>query len=50
MAKVKISRKMTRKDGKAKATIKSYLKVTTSPSKASVSSSKKIVPKNVKGN
>lgn len=49
MARVKISRKMTRKDGKAKATIKSALKVTTSPQKVSVSSSKKITP-NVRAN
>ena len=46
-ASVKIRRKMTRKDGKAKATIKSSLKVSTSPSNVKVSSSKKIVP-NVK--
>lgn len=51
-ASVKINRKMTRKDGKAKATIKSTVKVYTSPSKAKVSVSKKILPnvKSVKGN
>jgi hypothetical protein len=43
-ASVKIRRKMTRKDGKAKATIKSSLKVSTSPEKVSLKASKKIVP------
>ena len=49
MARVKISRKMTRKDGNAKATIKSALKVVANPQKVSVSSSKKITP-NVRAN
>ena len=51
-ASVKINRKMTRKDGKAKGTVKSSVKVSTSPNKAKVSVSRKIVPnvKSVKGN
>lgn len=52
MARVKISRKMTRKDGNAKATIKSSVSVKTSGNKATVKASKKIIPnvKSVKGN
>ena len=49
-AKVRISRRMTRKDGNAKATIASKVKVSTSPSKTTVSASRKVVPKNVKSN
>ena len=44
MARVKVRRKMTRKDGNAKATIKSSTKITTSPEKVSIRASKKIVP------
>lgn len=43
-ASVKIRRKMTRKDGKAKATIRSSLKVSTTPEKVTVQASKKIIP------
>ena len=44
MARAKVTRKMTRKDGKAKASINSSIKVTTSPTKVTVTASKKIVP------
>lgn len=48
MARVRITRSITRKDGKARATISSAVKVATSPKKSSVSISKKIIPNNVK--
>ena len=48
-ASVKIRRTMKRKDGNAKATIKSALKVVATPQKVSVRSSKKITP-NVRAN
>ena len=44
MARVRVTRKMTRKDGNAKATIKTTLKVNTSPEKTTIKASKKIVP------
>ena len=44
MAKATVRRKMTRKDGKAKATVKTTLKVNTSGSKTTLQASKKIVP------
>jgi len=44
-ASVKITRKMTRKDGKAKATVQTKTSVSTSPAKVKVSASKKVVPK-----
>lgn len=48
MARVKVSRTMTRKDGKAKATIKSTTSIKTSQNKSAISASRKIIPNYVK--
>lgn len=52
MAKVTVTRTMTRKDGKAKATAKKEVNVKTSGPKTAVRATKKIVPnvKAIKGN
>lgn len=52
MAKVTVTRTMTRKDGKAKATVKKEVNVKTSGPKTTVRTTKKIVPnvKAIKGN
>ena len=52
MGKATVTRTITRKDGKAKATVKKEVNVKTNGSKASVRVSKKIIPnvKAVKGN
>ena len=48
MARVRVSRAMTRKDGKAKATIRSAVSVKTSPNKSTITASRKIIPNYVK--
>ena len=50
MAKVTVTRTMTRKDGKAKATVKRETTVRTEGPKTTVRATKKIVPKNVRAN
>ena len=52
MARVTVTRTMTRKDGKAKATVKKDVTVKTNGPKTTVRATKKIVPnvKAVKGN
>lgn len=52
MAKVTVTRTMTRKDGKAKANVKKEVNVKTSGPKTAVRATKKIVPnvKAIKGN
>ena len=44
MARAKVTRRMTRKDGNAKGVISSYVKVSTAGPKTTVSASKKVVP------
>ena len=48
MARVTATRKMTRKDGNAKATVSKSVKVEASPKKVTVRQSKKVVPNRVK--
>ena len=45
---IKVRRKMTRKDGNAKATIVKSTKVSATPEKVTVRSSRKVVPNRVK--
>lgn len=48
MARVRVSRTMTRKDGKAKGTIASAVSIKTSPNKSTITASRKIIPNYVK--
>ena len=48
MAMVVVTRRMTRKDGNAKATVSKVSKVKSSPNKVSITNSKKVVQKNAK--
>ena len=48
MARVTVTRKMTRKDGNAKATVVKNTNVESSPKKVTISKSKKVVPNRVK--